>query len=156
MINIYRHVFFIFSAAILVNCASLQTDFKEPAVSVTYFRAVSSTSMAPQFEIGLHITNPNRMALAPEGLSYAVNIEGHRILTGVANDLPMIEGYGEGDITLTATADVFNTISLVSDLKRQPRDAFTYELTAILDLGGLYSDIPIEKRGQISLAPVEM
>lgn len=154
MIKVYSRAIYISAVLVLVSCASLQTDFKEPTVSVTSFRAVSSAGMTPQFEIGLHITNPNRIALAPEGLSYSVNIEGHRILNGVANDLPVIEAYGEGDVTLTAIADVFNSISLVSDLMRQPLNTFTYELTAILDLGGLYSDIPIEKKGQISLVPV--
>ena len=66
----------------------------------------------------------------------------------------MIEGYGDGNITLTATADLFNSISLISDLMRQPRDTFTYEFIASLDLGGIYSDIPVEKKGQVSLAPV--
>jgi len=154
MINVYRYAFYICSAAVLLNCASLQSNFKEPTVSVTSFRVVSSAGMVPQFEIDLHVTNPNRKALAPEGLSYTVNIEGHRILTGVANDLPLIDAYGEVDITLTATADVFNSISLIGDLMRQPRDTFTYELSAVLDPGGLYADIPIRKKGQISLAPL--
>ena len=154
MINIYKHVVYISVVALLVSCASLQQDFKEPTVSVTSFRALPSKGMAPRFEIGLHVTNPNRMALALEGLSYTINIEGHRILTGVAKDLPLIEAYDEGEITLTATADLINSISLFTDLLRQPRDTFTYEFVANLDLGGIYSDIPIENQGRISLAPI--
>jgi LEA14-like dessication related protein len=154
MTKLYRHAFYIFVIALLGGCAGLQTDFKEPTVSVTSFRALPSEGMAPRFEIGLHVTNPNRRAIALEGLSYTVNIEGHQILTGVENELPVIEGYGEGDVTLTATADLFNSISLISDLLRQPRDSFTYEFVARLDLGGIYSDIPVEKKGQVSLAPV--
>jgi len=154
MSKLYRHAFCIFIVALLGGCASLQTDFKEPTVSVTSFRALPSEGMAPRFEIGLHVTNPNRMAIELEGLSYTVNIEGHQILTGVENELPVIEGYGEGNVTLTATADLFNSISLISDLMRQPRDTFTYEFVARLDLGGIYSDIPVEKKGQVSLAPV--
>lgn len=154
MIKVYRHAFYIFAVLLLANCASVQTDFKEPTVSVTSFRALPSANMALRFEIGLHVTNPNRMALAPEGISYTLNIEGHRILSGVANDLPVIDAYGEGNITLIATADLFNSINLFGDLMRQPRDTFTYEITANLDLGGLYSEIPIKQKGQISLAPV--
>ena len=66
----------------------------------------------------------------------------------------MIEAYDEGDVTLTATADLINSISLIADLMRQPRDTFTYEFVANLDLGGIYSDIPIENQGRISLAPI--
>ena len=152
--NIYRFAFYILSVVLMGSCATLQTEFKEPTVSVTSFRALPSKGMAPRFEIGLHVTNPNRVDLAIEGLSYSVNIEGHQLLTGVANDLPVIEGYGEGDVTLMATADLFNSISLISDLMRQPRDTFNYEINANLDLGGIYPNIPIQKQGQVSLAPV--
>ena len=152
--KLYRLIFYILGVVLLGSCATLQTEFKEPSVSVTSFRALPSKGMAPRFEIGLHVTNPNRVALALEGLSYSVNIEGRQLLTGVANDLPVIEGYGEGDITLLATADLFNSISLISDFMRQPRDSFSYEIIATLDLGGMYPDIPVKKQGQISLAPV--
>jgi len=110
--------------------------------------------MAPRFEIGLHVINPNRMALDLAGLSYTVSLEGHQILSGVANDLPAIDAYGEGDVTLLATADLFNSISLFADLVRQPRDNFSYELEAILDLGGIYPNVNVDKKGQISLAPM--
>jgi LEA14-like dessication related protein len=138
---------------LMYGCASLQPDFKEPTVSVTSFRALPSEGMAPRFEIGLHVTNPNRTTLDLAGLSYTVSLEGHQILTGVANELPAIDAYGEGDITLLAIADLFNSISLFADLIRQPREIFAYELNADLDLGGIYPNINVEKKGQISLAP---
>jgi len=143
------------SLALLINgCAGLQADFKEPTVNVTSFRVLPSEGMAPRFEIGLHVINPNRMALDLAGLSYTVSLEGHQILSGVANDLPAIDAYGEGDVTLLATADLFNSISLFADLVRQPRDNFSYELEAILDLGGIYPNVNVDKKGQISLAPM--
>lgn len=143
------------SLTLLINgCAGLQADFKEPTVNVTSFRVLPSEGMAPRFEIGLHVINPNRMALDLAGLSYTVSLEGHQILSGVANDLPAIDAYGEGDVTLLATADLFNSISLFADLVRQPRDNFSYELEAILDLGGIYPNVNVDKKGQISLAPV--
>jgi LEA14-like dessication related protein len=152
-----RFAWFSLLASLLVlvsGCAGLQTDFKEPTVSVTSFRALPSEGMAPRFEIGLHVTNPNRTALALAGVSYTVSLEGRQILTGVANDLPEIKAYGEGDIMLQATADPFNSISLLADLIRQPRDTFAYELEAILDLGGMYPNVNVDKKGQISLAPM--
>ena len=140
--------------AILAGCAGLKSEFKEPTISVTYFRALPSNGMAPRFEIGLHVANPNRFALALAGVSYTVRIEGREVLNGVANDLPEIEAYGEGDITLVATADLFNSISLLAELIRQPQDTFVYELDALLDLGGIYPNLTINKKGQVSLAPI--
>ena len=137
---------------LMAGCANLQHEFKQPVLSVTSLRALPAEGLAPRFEIRLHITNPNRFALALEGLSYKISLEGHRILTGVANDLPEIAAYGEGEITLLATTDVFNSISLLADLMRQPRDSFSYELMAELDLGGIYPNQYVSKRGQLSLA----
>lgn len=148
-------------SALLINllvltggCATLQTDFKEPFVSVTSFRALPSVGMAPRFEIGLQVTNPNRFSLALAGLSYSVSLEGRQILNGVASDLPALQPYSEENITLLATADLFYSISLLADLIRQPRDTFAYELEALLDLGGIYPNINVGKKGQISLAPM--
>ncbi len=140
---------------LVTGCASLKSEFKEPTVSVISFRALPSRGMAPSFEIGLHVTNPNRFSLALAGVSYTVSIEGREIVTGVANDLPEIEAYGEGDITLQATADIVNSIGLLADLVKQPRDTFAFELDALLDLGGIYPDLHVNKKGKISLAPIQ-
>lgn len=139
---------------LFAGCANLQSEFKQPVVSVTSLRVLPSEGLAPRFEIGLHIANPNRYALTLAGISYTISLEGHRILTGVANDLPGIAAYGEGEITLLATTDVFNSISLLADLLQQPRDSFSYELVAELDLGGIYPIQYVNKSGQLSLAPM--
>lgn len=147
-------VFLISSLLLLIaSCANLQTGFKQPVVSVNSLRALPGEGLAPRFEIGLHVTNPNRFALALAGISYTISIEGRQILTGVANDLPEIAAYGEGEITLLATTDLFNSISLLADLMRQPRDTFSYELMAELDLGGIYPNQHVSKTGEVSLAP---
>jgi LEA14-like dessication related protein len=90
-----------------------------------------------------------------QGIAYTVIIEGHRILTGVANDLPVIDGYGEGDILLNATADLFNSISLITGILKERRDSIAYELEAKLDVGGFRPDIHVEKRGELTLPHAE-
>ena len=95
--------------------------------------------------------NPNRVALELEGISYYVDLEGHRVLSGVANQLPIIEAYGERDVVLQVQPDLFNTISLFTDLLNQPRDQFKFNLTAYLDVGGFIPKIKVEKEGLISL-----
>lgn len=139
---------------LMAGCASLQKEFKQPSVSVNAIQALPSEGFAPQFEVDLHITNPNRFALALTGISYTISLEGHQIITGVANDLPEIAAYGEGEITLIATTDLFNSICLLTDLMRQPRDSFAYELVAELDLGGIYPNQYFSKKGELSLAPI--
>lgn len=136
---------------LLSACAFLQPDFAEPTVTVTSFRALPTDNLVPRFEIGLHVVNPNRSALSLLGLSYTVELEGHRILSGVANQLPVIAAYGEGDLLLQASPDLFSTINLFSELMTQPRKSFRFTLTALLDVGRLLPKIRVEKRGEITL-----
>ncbi|PLY00715.1 MAG: hypothetical protein C0622_08355 [Desulfuromonas sp.] len=136
---------------LLSACAPLRPVFEPPTVQVTSFRVVQTSDVVPSFEIGLHVINPNRMELNLEGLTYQVELEGHRILSGATNKLPVIAAYGEGDILLEARPDLLNTLSLFSDLIRQPRDRFAYRLDADLDIGGLWPNIPISKQGNVLL-----
>ena len=95
------------------------------------------------------------MALKLQGLSYNVELEGFRVLSGVSNQLPVIEAYGEGDVLLQAKPDLFSTISLFTNLLNQPRDKFTFSLEALLDVGGLMPKIRVQKEGMLSLAAAE-
>ncbi|MFH0730047.1 MAG: LEA type 2 family protein [Pseudomonadota bacterium] len=131
------------------GCAQMQFNYETPTVSLNSFRILPSEGMGPRFEIGLHVVNPNRSALALQGIAYTVIIEGHRILTGVANDLPVIDGYGEGDILLNATADLFNSINLITNMVKDRRESVAYELDAKLDVGGFRPNIHVEKRGEL-------
>ena len=140
----------------LSGCSSLMPGFETPTVTITSFKVVPGTnSIVPTFEIGLHVVNPNRTSLKLQGLSYHVELEGYRILSGVANQLPVIAAYGEGDIVLRADPDLMNALDLFTDLMEQPREKFKFKLEALLDMGGLMSRIHVEKEGEISLIGVE-
>ncbi len=137
----------------LVGCAPFFPGFETPTVNVTSFRVVpTSQGVVPTFEIGLHVINPNRTALKLKGISYHVTLEGHQVLSGVSNQLPMVEAYGEGDVVLRVQPDLFSTFSLFADLLNRPRDRFTFDLTAYLDVGSFVPKIKVHKEGEISLA----
>ncbi len=141
-----------FFGSFLNSCAALQTDYEAPAVSITSFKAIPEEGMVPEFEIGLHIVNPNRSALDLKGISYTVNLEGHNIFTGASNKLPMIEAYGEGDVLLHASVDFFNSLGFFTDLiQNQKRDNLSFSLNVKLDVGTLHPLIRISKKGNISL-----
>ena len=136
---------------LLSGCALIQPRFETPIVSLTSFQLLPSENMAPRFEIGLHIINPNQIPLPLKGMSYSVKLEGHQLLNGVTTDLPHIQGYGEGEVVLEATADLFSGLRLLNDLMSKPRETFTYELRAKLDMGSLLPIIHIKETGEIAL-----
>ena len=138
-------------ALCLSACTGLRPGFETPTVSVTSLRPLPGEGGGPRFEIGLHIVNPNREALKLQGLAYTVSLEGQKLITGVDNQLPVIEGYGEGDVTLVASPNLLGGIRLIADLMASPRDQFTYSLEAKLDVGAFTPPIRIRDEGQIAL-----
>ena len=132
-------------------CATLRPDFEKPAVTVRSIRLLPDQGIAPRFEIGLHIVNPNRFPLNLEGIAYTLRLEGYTILNGAANDLPVIAGYGQDDVTLIATTDLLSSIRFFSDLIDRRREVFTYELDVKLDLGGFVPRLHVTESGSIDL-----
>ena len=132
------------------GCASLLPTYEPPTVSVSAFRVLPSNTLNPKFEIDLHIINPNNIMLNLQGISYSASIEGHKILTGVSNELPVIEAYGEGDVRLVASADLFGSFGLINDLVRQNKKDLSYQLNVKLDVGKFTPAIRVERLGTIS------
>ena len=135
----------------VVGCAALLPKFESPTVSVTDFKVLPGDSVVPRFEVGLHVSNPNRVALNLVGVTYRIELEGHQVFSGVSNDLPVIAGYGAGDVVLQGQPDLFGTFNLFHDLMRRPRENVSYQVDAVLDVGGLLPKIRIKREGQVTL-----
>lgn len=139
-------------ASILTACAGMRPGYETPTVTVKSFRPVPSQDMAPAFEIDLHVVNPNREALKLVGVSYTVSIEGHDLVQGVGNDLPVIDGYGEGDFTLNASANLFAGLALIREMMSGRKETLSYSFEAKLDPGALRPSIRVKDAGEVSLS----
>lgn len=139
------------AAVLLAGCAGLRPGWETPTVTVKSVRAIPSQGVLPEFEIDLHVVNPNREKLKLAGVSYTVSLEGHELIKGVGNDLPVIEGYGEGDITLNASADLFAGVGLIRELMSTQKNTLSYEFEAKLDPGALRPSIRVKDTGKVSL-----
>lgn len=143
---------FVLLLIFISGCATLRPGYETPVVSITSFKALPTQGLIPQFQINLHIVNPNRSPLDLKGISYTISLEGHKILTGVSNKLPKIEAYGEGDVLLKASVDLFSSIKFFTNLMNNPiKDQISYSLNAKLDAGSLHPLIRAAKKGQINL-----
>lgn len=138
---------------LLASCASLVAPLQNPDITVNAFRLLPSRSLNPEFEIDLHVVNPNNRELGLRGIAYTASIEGYRILSGASNQLPVVAAYGEADISLLARADMMGGLRLVNDLLATRRDQLNFELSIKLDVGSLLPDLHITETGTISLAP---
>ena len=142
------------AAASLSGCAGMGSGYETPTVSVQSFRPIASASGGglPTFEIMLHVINPNLEPLELAGISYTISLDNHDVIKGVGNDLPVIEGYGEGSFTVTAGLSVMAGIQLFRSLMKKDSDNFDYSFEAKLDPGAYKRKIRISNSGSISLA----
>jgi hypothetical protein len=136
---------------LLQACASLDPDYEQPTVTLSSFRAMPSEGGMPTFEIGLHVLNPNSSAFHLEGIVYTVSIQGHDVVKGVGKDFPVLEGYSEQTVKLTATANLLAGIRLVMDLMNSPDKDLQYEFEAKLDTGGFGRSIRVRENGSFRM-----
>lgn len=144
---------FILCASFLMiqACATIDPDYEKPTVTISSFRALPSEGMVPSFEIGLHILNPNASAFRLEGIVYTVSIQGHDVVKGVGKDFPVLEGYSEQTVKLTATANLLAGIRLVMDLVESSNEDLEYEFEAKLDTGGFGRSIRVKENGSFRM-----
>ena len=140
------------AATLLLSCATLDPDYEQPTVTLSSFRALPSEGMVPAFEIGLRIINPNRQALNLEGVVYTIAVEGHELVKGVGKGFPVIEGYSEETLTLTASANLLAGIRFIGDMMQSSGESLNYEFKAKLDTGGLFPSIRVSERGSFNLS----
>ena len=147
-------ILFLAASWALSGCAGMGSAYESPSVSVQSFRPVSSTdgSGLPKFEIVLHVINPNLEPLELAGVSYTISLDGHDLIKGVGNQLPVIEGYGEGTFTLTAGFNLMAGIQLFRSLTEKGGENIDYRFEAKLDPGAFKRKIRISDSGTISLA----
>ena len=135
----------------LASCATLDPNYEEPTVTLSSFKALPTEGMVPAFEIGLRIINANSQALNLNGIVYTVSLDGYELIKGVGKDFPVIDGYSEGEVKLTASANLLTGIRFLADVMKTPGDDLEYEFKAKLDLGGLYPSIRVTEKGDIQL-----
>lgn len=136
---------------VLQACTSMRSDYDPPTVTVKSFRALPSQGAMPEFEIILNVINPNRDPLELAGIAYTVRLNGRDLIKGVGNELPVIDGYGSGDFTLSASASMYSGVRFFSDLVKSKSESIRYELEAKLDVGPFRPAIRIKDSGEFSM-----
>jgi len=137
--------------AMLVGCASLPSDLDPPKVSLESFRSLPAASGLPRFEIKLRVINPNKQPLDIAGISYSIELLDREVITGVANDIPAIEGYGEGVVTLEAGLQLLEILQLMTGLGVSRSDPLVYRFAAKIEFNGFMPTQRVQERGEIKM-----
>jgi hypothetical protein len=107
---------------LLGGCAGMPTSLDPPKVSMESFSSLPSESGAPRFLIKLRVQNPNQQTLDIAGVSYSIALMGQEVVTGVSNDVPVIEGYSEGIVSLEANLKLLQVLRLLASLGQAETD----------------------------------
>lgn len=144
---------FSFVAALgLSGCATLDKNHEKPKVDVIGISKSETGSSALQFTIQLRIVNPNAETINLSGLYYELSLEGIDIVTGVAKDLPPIEGYSSKVVSVSSAASLLSSARLVQKLINEPQDMLNYELKAKLGTTSKWMpSTTVVESGEISL-----
>jgi LEA14-like dessication related protein len=135
----------------LTSCASLSSDYDSPKVTVESFRALPSDDVGPRFEIKLRVVNPNKQSLDIAGISYSIDLLDNELLSGVTNDVPVIEGYSEEEVVLEASVNLLRVLPLLVGIGRNPSEALNYRFSAKIDFNGFTPTQRVEETGTIAL-----
>lgn len=142
-------IFLLLAIACLAACTTLKPGFETPTVQVMSFRPLPAEGLAPRFEIGLRVVNPNPDALKLRGISYNVALNDNRVVEGAASELPVVPAYGEADVRLTAAVSLVDAMRFVNGLISRADGQVQYRLQAKLDIGALLPAIRIEEKGML-------
>jgi LEA14-like dessication related protein len=151
MLNLTR----ILSCSLLVlmvtGCASTLTRaFDEPRIELLGVRPVNVSNTEANFLVTLRVINPNAFALDIDGVYYDIFLRERKVLSGVSSDAVVIPAFGEGRLELTAAANIFQSISLVSDLMQTPpQNGLPYTLNTKISVAGWGPAIKLSHQGTI-------
>ncbi len=140
-----------FALLSLTACVTVPSDFRQPGIQLQSITPRASGGVLPAFEIRVRVTNPNRIALEIEGVTYRLALQGYDVISGIASDVPVIPAYGEAEVVLDASADLLGGLGLLNELLATPDEPVSYAFEAEIDIGRFYPMVELRREGTLML-----
>lgn len=146
---LFPFLFFLF--LYLGACASLGKDMDPPKISLDGVESIPGEGGGPRFRMKLRVQNPNQEALDIAGISYEIVVQDVELISGVTNEVPLIEGYSEEPVTLEAGINTLQLIRFFTKLGmgQQTMNQLEYTFRAKIDFNGFTPTQRIEESGVI-------
>ena len=136
----------------LSACASMRPEFDPPQVSVDSIESLPGSEGIPKFLIKLRVANPNKQTLDIAGISYSISILDKELISGVSNQVPVIDPYSEGVVELEASLKLFQIVRLITGLaQNQHLETLEYSFAAKIDFNGFIPTQRVKETGEINL-----
>ena len=99
----------------------------------------------------MRIANPNNQTFDIACISYAVDIQGKELISGVSNDVPVLQPYSEEVVTVEAGLQLFQLLRLLTSLGKDASESLDYRFAAKIDFNGFVPTQRIEETGSFTL-----
>jgi LEA14-like dessication related protein len=148
----YRWVIICAWLFITVGCAQLKPKLDPPQVRIEKIQLLENTGLSQGLRFTLAVTNPNKIALPIDGLSYQVSLNGFQVMTGATSSVPNIKALSESMVDVDASISLLQAVGLLSSLANSNAEPqLSYDLQAKVSVRGWFTDFPINKQGLVPL-----
>lgn len=130
------------------GCATLQ-NLKDLEVSLLAIEPIPTQGMAARFKLKLLVVNPNNIPLPIEGVHFKFEVADSKLFSGVGNNIPTIEAYGETEVEVNASMSLFGLVQLVTKLGTLTNQPINYRLKTTIDPVGFMA-FDVEQQGVLN------
>ena len=129
----------LFAIVLLSACSALGPKLETPRLRLVSASLVSADVFSQQFNIRVHVANPNDRDLPIKGIDYQLFLEGDSFAEGVSNAPFVVPARGEKEFDLSLRTNFVSSIGrLLSRLESSNRKQVRYAID-----GKVFVDIPM-------------
>ncbi len=138
----------------LAGC-SLAPKLEAPRLTLVNVSMTSADFFNQQFNVRLHVQNPNDRDLPVKGIDYELFLEGDSFAEGVTNKAFVIPALGETEFDLPVRTNFVSSLGrLVSRLQGRKQVFYVLEGKVLTDVG-MFSKIPFRESGSVDLTTIK-
>lgn len=139
---------------LLSACSAFAPKLETPRLSLVSASLVSADVFSQQFNVRLHVANPNNRDLPIKGIDYQLFLEGDSFAEGLSNAPFVVPALGEKEFDLSLRTNFVSSIGrLLSRLDGGARSKVNYSLQGkvMVDIP-MVRPIPFVETGTVDLA----
>lgn len=138
---------------LLSACSALGPKLETPRLSIVSANLVSADVFSQQFNIRVHVANPNDRELPIKGIDYQLFLEGDSFAEGVSNAPFVVPALGEKEFDMSLRTNFVSSIGrLLSRLESSNRNQVRYSISGkvLVDIP-MVRAIPFNESGTVDL-----
>ncbi|NLY42306.1 MAG: LEA type 2 family protein [Desulfovibrionales bacterium] len=145
-----RKIMIMLAACVLfAGCAHLGKPVESPTVHLVNVTPASSTLFEQRVRLTLRVVNPNQFSLSWSGCKVSARFNDQDLLSGVSTKSGKVEGLGETNFTVEASASTFDVLRQILNFQ-QAQQKLSYQLDGALYLSGVGAEaVPFSTTGTL-------